>query len=429
MQKTIQILLKILAKLIIKKYRPKIIGITGSVGKTSTKEAVYTILRIKYRVRRSIKNYNNELGVPLTIIGATAPGRSPIGWLAVFLQAFALIIKTDKNYPEVLVLELGVDRPNDMDYLLSIVKPAINVLTAVGTVHVKYFSSKTELRKEKFKLIRATPKEGRSIVNYDNKNTRLAISESKARVISYGLEKKSDLQAIEIRYSFENSRVAQTLSGLNFKLVFSGRAVPVFIPNILSEAMIYSVLAGAAVGISMNMNLLEIAQALRDYIPPKGRMNLIMGVKNTYILDDTYNSEPASARAAINMLGRIPVSAEAKKYAVLGDMLELGKYSVEKHKEIGQAVFDKKIDQLIVVGERSRDTKRQALEAGMDETQVFEFSASDEAGRFLQNRIKPGDLLLIKGSQGMRMEKIVKELMLSPQNAKELLVRQEKGWI
>ena len=122
MQKIIELKLKILAKMIICKYRPKIIGITGSVGKTSVREAIYTVLKKKYNVRRSIKNYNNELGVPLTIINAEAPGKNIFGWLAVFFKALKLIIFKEKNYPEILVLEMGVDKPGDMDYLNSIVE-------------------------------------------------------------------------------------------------------------------------------------------------------------------------------------------------------------------------------------------------------------------------------------------------------------------
>lgn len=428
MKKIIELILKLLSRLILVKYKPKIIGITGSVGKTSAKEAVWTVLNQSYRVRRSIKNYNNELGLPLTIIGDSAQGRSFVGWLAVFLHALSLIVKRDPAYPEVLVLEMGIDRPGDMDYLLSIALPDISILTAIGTVHAEYFRSKKELAKEKAKLVLNTPKEGWAIANSDNQEARQALSRSRARTISYGLEEKADLRAVEIRYSFESDKANGILNGLNFKLMHKGRAVPVFVPNIFSEALVYAILAGAAAGLAMEINLLDIARSLRDYSPPKGRMNIIKGIKDTYIIDDTYNSEPQSVRSALKMLSRIPVAAGAKKYAVLGDMLELGKYSGARHYEVGVLLAEHKIDKLATVGERSRDIKRGALESKMSEDDVFEFPDSASAGRFLQNRIKPGDLILCKGSQGIRMEKIVKELMADPLRAKDLLVRQEKGW-
>lgn len=429
MKKLLQFKLKVLAKIILRKYRPKIVGISGSVGKTSAKEAIYAVLRQKYRARKSIKNYNNELGLPLTVIGESARGRSLVGWLAVFLRALALIVKKDPEYPEILILEMGIDRPGDMDYLLGIARPDIGVLTSIGTVHAKYFGSRGNLAKEKIKLVEAVRQEGFVLVNRDNEYARRAIDKSRAKVISYGLEPGADLRALELRYSFETDSLANTLSGLNFKLAHKGRAVPVYVPNVLSEAMVYAALAGAAVGLALDINLLEISQALRDLTPPKGRMNPLPGIKGCFLIDDSYNSEPQSLRSAISMLARIPSPAGGTKYAVLGDMLELGKYSVEKHQEIGRLVAEKKINKLAIVGERARDIKRAALEAGMDENDTYEFSDSLGAGKFLQNRINPGDIILIKGSQGMRMEKIAKELMADPLNAAELLVRQDSSWL
>ncbi|MCG2690768.1 hypothetical protein L6249_01715, partial [Candidatus Parcubacteria bacterium] len=136
MKKIIQFKLKILAKMILAKYKPDVIGITGSVGKTSAKEAVYTALASKFNARRNIKNYNNEIGLPLTVIGVDSPGKSIFGWSAVFLKALKLILIKDVNYPRILILEMGVDRPGDMDYLNSIVKCKIGIVTLIGPVHL-----------------------------------------------------------------------------------------------------------------------------------------------------------------------------------------------------------------------------------------------------------------------------------------------------
>ena len=133
--------------MILSKYQPEIIGITGSVGKTSTKEAIYAVLSKKYRVRRNIKNYNNEIGLPLTIIGEESGGKSLLKWTVIFINAWKLILKKDKNFPEILILEMGIDRPGDMSYLTDIVKCKVGVVTTIGTVHAEYFDSIDDIQK------------------------------------------------------------------------------------------------------------------------------------------------------------------------------------------------------------------------------------------------------------------------------------------
>lgn len=146
MKKIIQALLKTIAKIIINKYKPRIIGITGSVGKTSAKEAVYAVISGKFRARRGEKNYNNEIGLPLTIIGASSAGRSVARWLAVFLRASKIIFFKDKNYPEILILEMGIDHPGDMEYLLSIAQPEIGILTFIGSVTCGIFRNTGKIK-------------------------------------------------------------------------------------------------------------------------------------------------------------------------------------------------------------------------------------------------------------------------------------------
>ena len=425
MKKLIQLKLKIAAKIILAKYKPKVIGITGSIGKTSAKEAVYAVLKDKFNVKRSVKNYNNEIGLPLTVIGVDSPGRSLIGWILVFLKASKLIFFKDKNYPKVLILEMGVDHPGDMDYLLKIVKPDIGIITFVGSVHLEYFASKEKLRQEKTKLIKNIKKFGYAIINYDNEDSRKSINESRAKVITYGLDEKANLRAREIRFSFE--KISENfLQGINFKIIYDGAATPVLLPNILGVNAVYAALAGVSAGIALGMNMVEISQSLRNFVSPKGRTSIIKGIKNTIIIDDTYKSEPQSAIAALEILKRIP--AKNRKIAVLGDMLELGKYSEKGHREVGKYLFKARIDKLILVGERSRDIGRGAVAAGMLKDNIFHFPKSDDAKIFVQDRLREGDLILIKGSQGVRMEKIVKEIMAEPLRAEELLVRQGDEW-
>lgn len=426
MKKIIELKLKFFARLILKKYKPKVIAITGSVGKTSTKEAIYPVIKSQFQARKNIKNYNNEIGLPLTIINARAQGKNIFGWAAVFFKATKLILFKDKNYPKVLILEMGIDHPGDMDYLLKIVKPDIALMTLVGKVHVKYFKSVENLHTEKAKLTDAVKDGGWAIFNYDNKYSKASAEKSTAQKLTYGLAEGADVRASEIRFNFEQDRGRKEIEGMKFKLSYRGETVPVKIDRAISLPAVYSALGGACAGIASGLSLKQIAASLQNYVPPKGRMNIIDGNKKSTILDDSYNAEPESMKAALDMLKKVPGS---RKLAVLGDMLELGKYSEEAHKEIGQIVAVNKVDKLIVVGERSRDIARGAKESGMRLDDIFHFPFSEEAAKFLERRLREDDVVLVKGSQGIRMEKIVKEVMAEPLRAKELLVRQDESWL
>jgi len=426
MKKILQFKLKFWSRLILKKYQPVVIGITGSIGKTSAKEAVYEVLHDKLRARTSIKNYNNEIGVPLTIIGRESPGRDLFGWANIFLYAVRLCLITDKNYPQVLILEMGVDRPGDMDYLMSLVPVNVGVVTAVSYSHLEYFGTVLNIKKEKQVLIEKLDSKGLAILNFDNEHTKEMSAVSKTRVLTYGLGLGADLRAEDIIYNY--TKEGYDLSGINFKLNYKGSIVPVMMKNVMAETALYAALAAAATAIYFDYNLVEIAQALSNFSLPKGRMNLLPGIKHTFIIDDTYNSSPEAALAAVDTLGRVKVDAHAEKYAVMGDMLEIGSYTEEGHQLVGRKIADSGINHLIAVGEKARHYIRGAKEAGMEDDYIFYFDKPEMAGRFLQNRVKAGDVLLVKGSQGARMEKVVKELMAEPERAEELIVRQGKEW-
>lgn len=428
MKKIIQLKLKVLAKLILLKYKPEIVGITGSVGKTTTKEAIYRVLSAKYSVRRSLKNFNNELGLPLTIIGSDSPGRNIFGWIVVFLKATVLILFRDKNYPKILVLEMGVDRIGDMDYLNSIVKCKVGVVTMIGLTHLEYFGTIDKIQKEKSKIISDLEKGGWAVLNYDNEKTRKIADTSKSRVITYGFNEKASIRAQEVVFSFED-KGEQDLRGISFKLTYGGSFAPVLLPQVVGYNAVYSALAAAAVGVAFDMNLLDISEALRSFSTPAGRMNLIPGIKNTMIIDDTYNSSPTSSISALDVVKKIPLSVGKRKFAVLGDMLELGRESVAGHKQVGKYLVESGIDKLIVVGERALDIAVGARGAGMTDDNIFAFSNSEKAKKFVQSRIKEGDLILVKGSQGARMEKVVCEIMAEPLRAEELLVRHTLDWL
>lgn len=426
MKEILMFKLKILAKLILLRKKPLVIGITGSVGKSSAKEALSLVLSKKFKVRATYKNYNNEIGLPLTIIGAKSPGKNILSWFSVFFLALKIIIFGDKNYPELLILEMGIDRPGDLKYLCSLAKPKIGIVSSVSYAHIEYFGSLLEIKKEKEVLVKSLQAHGAAILNFDNQFCKEMADVSKVKVISYGFKEGADLIAQDIKYNFDKGDYE--LSGINFKLNFRGSIVPVLMKNALSPGAVYASLAATACGLELGLNLVDIANSLKDFSLPRGRMNVLPGINNSFIIDDSYNSSPEACLSALEVLGSIKIESESKKYVVLGDMLEIGSYTDEGHSLVGDKVARIKTDILITIGDKSLITADSALKNGLSSDKLFHFNDASEIGKFLVGRINSGDIILVKGSQGMRLEKVVKEIMLEKDRASELLVRQGGGW-
>jgi UDP-N-acetylmuramoyl-tripeptide--D-alanyl-D-alanine ligase len=421
-------LLGALAKSVIKKYRPIVIGITGSVGKTSAKEAIMAVLKAQFRVRATTKNYNNEIGVPMTIIGATTyPGRSFLVWTSILAKGFVLLLWKDKQYPEMLILEMGADKPGDIKYLTEMAPCTVGVLTYISHAHTEFFKSLKAIAAEKRIIIKHLPKDGYAIVNFDCAEVMETIGVTSAQVISYGFNQGAVVQATDVKIISDEATGWPT--GLNFKVLYAGSIVPVFLPGMMARESISAALAGLCVGVALGVNLVEGAEGLASVQPIPGHLCLIPGVKDTLIIDDTYNSSPAAAKAALKVLQEVKLAGGSYRYAVLGDMLELGPETENAHREVGFVVAEHGIDYLITVGEAAKGIATAAHEAGLGEDKIARFATSVEAGKFLQEKLHRGDVVLVKGSQGMRMEKIVKEVMDEPLRAGELLVRQSDDWL
>jgi UDP-N-acetylmuramoyl-tripeptide--D-alanyl-D-alanine ligase len=420
-------LLAFFSRKIIKKYQPKVIGISGSIGKTGVKEYIEFILKNKFRVRASIKNYNNEFGLPLSIIGIISPGKNIWGWFKVFGRALKLLIIKDKNYPEVLILEMGIDRIGDMDYLLSIVKPDIGILTNISHSHIEYFGTLEQIKKEKSKLLKNLNKNGIAILNSDNSHLKELIPELKSITCSYGLNEGADFRAKDISFILPENLLQADFYGINFKLEHEGSIVPINLARAVSYSSIYSSLASLAVGFYLGLNIIEMAEYLNDIIPIIGRMNILPGIKNSIIIDDTYNASPESTLNALKTMEVIPKTM-GRKIVILGDMLELGDYSDEGHCIVGKKIAEMKIDALFLIGSLAEKIGQTAIKSGFDKNNVFNFSKTEDALEFIKNGILSNDLIMVKASQGMRLEKIVKTIMLEPQKADKLLVRQGVEW-
>ncbi|MFA4873212.1 MAG: UDP-N-acetylmuramoyl-tripeptide--D-alanyl-D-alanine ligase [Patescibacteria group bacterium] len=426
-RKLIQRILGWFARKIIHKYQPRVIGITGSVGKTSAKEAVAKVLEGSFAVRKNERNYNTEIGIPLAIIGYAGQPKSFFNWLEVLLNAIELLLFKDRGYPTVLVLEMGADHPGDIRTLTKIAPCDIGVVTAVGPTHLEYFSTVEEVLKEKSILVSHLRKGGTAILNHDDALVYPLRHRTQAQVFTYGYAASASVQAVEAKTSLDpwlQNKKSDYLGGVTFKLVFQGATVPIRLQGLIGNPPVYAALAAAAVGINLGLNLHTIAERLSALKGLPGRLTLIRGVRGTLIIDDTYNSSPVAAVEALSLLRDLAPSGH-RTWAVLGDMLELGAYTKEAHEEVGSAVVAKaNASMLITVGERARDIARAAMKAGLSSNMVFSFATPEEAGRFIQNRLQEGDVLLVKGSRGMHMETVVKELMAEPLRADELLVHE-----
>lgn len=421
--------LKLLAVLVLKKYNPRIIGITGSVGKTSTKEAVHAVLSAHYRVRKNEKNFNNEIGLPLTIIGSEGGGNSTWRWLGVFLKALSVIL-FPVEYPEILVLEMGADRPGDIKYLTAFLKCEVAIITDVSGSHLEYFKTIEKVGEEKWSLVESLPGGGSAVVNIDNSYIAKLKDQTKREdlnFLTFGFSAEADIQAMDVFYNYgeENQLAGKEIRGLSFKLNYKGTTLPVRLNNILARHNIYAALAAVAAGINFKLNLVEIAKALENFCLPQGRMSLVSSIKNAFIIDDTYNSSPVSALAALEVLRDIQAT---RKIVVMGDMLELGKESETGHRAVAKKFLETHSNIFMAVGKRMQWAVEELKKHNISPERLFVFADPMSAGRKLQEIIQEGDLILIKGSQGMRMEKVVEEIMEEPQKAEKYLCRQSADW-
>jgi UDP-N-acetylmuramoyl-tripeptide--D-alanyl-D-alanine ligase len=425
-------ILTIESRLVLKKYHPTIIAVTGSVGKTSTKDAIYAVLTaMDNHVRKSDKSFNSKIGLPLTILGVSNAWKNPLGWLSNIICGLELIFfKSD--YPKIIILEVGADHPGDIENKVKWLKPDIAVITKIGDVpvHVEFFKSPAEVLKEKIFLAKGV-KAGGIIVLYADDGKLAGLKFEGRKIMTYGIVESAGVRGSLPIVLYKEENGFKKPIGLTFKLDHGGNSVPIMLPGIIGKSHIYPILAAAAVGLVQGVTLAQIIKSIGDYKPPCGRMNIIDGRNDSTIIDDSYNSSPTALAAALLTL--VEIEGVKRKIAVLGDMMELGSYSAEEHKKAGALVAEYldvvRGDLLITVGQRAKGIKEGAMVAGMSESSIISFDDSFEAAEKVKVMIKAGDVILVKGSQSPRMERVTKALMADPSRAPELLVRQEKEWL
>lgn len=351
-------------------HNPRVIGITGSVGKTTTKELVAAVLSRRYNTLRSRGSYNNEIGLPLTLLQLTSAH-------------------------ERVVLEMGMYDVGEIAELTQIARPQVGVVTNIGPVHLERTGSMARIARAKAELVEALPADGTAILNYDEPLVREMAEKTQARVVYYGLSPKADLWATNIQ--------GMGLDGIRFRLHYEGETIHLRVP-LLGRHSVHTALRAAAVGLTEGESWQEIVEGLQGG-SPQLRLVAVDALNSSTLLDDTYNASPQSTLAALNLLDELG----GHKIAVLGDMLELGSYEREGHRKVGLRVIDS-VDVLITVGPLARIIGEEALRWGMPASAVHLLEDNGQAIELLKQIITAEDTILVKGSRALQMEEIVNAL-------------------
>lgn len=346
----------------------RVIGVTGSVGKTSTKELIAHVLGQKFRVVKSSGNLNSESGLPLTLLAM-------------------------EEEPDKAVLEMAMYVPGDIRLLCRIARPIIGVVTNVGVSHLQRAGSLEAIMNAKAELPESLPPEGIAILNSDDPRVRAMATRTPARTVFYGLTAEADVRATDV--------ASEGLAGIRFKLHYGTDTVPVWTP-VFGQHRISNLLAAAAVALVEGMTLDEIAAALAT-AQVEIRMRVLQGKRGATIIDDTYNASPASMIGALEFLAELP----GRRLALLGDMKELGPVKEASHRQVGVRAAAC-CDVLFVVGELGRLIGEAAAAAGLPNVRCF--TAKEEAIQALLAEMQQGDFLLVKASRAMELEAAVAAL-------------------
>ncbi len=420
LKKTLIRILTLQAQFILKKYKPRIIAVTGSAGKTSAKDAITAVMEGFFSVRKSEKSYNSEIGIPLTVLGVPNQWGNIFGWLGNIAQGL-ITMCTNVRYPEWLVLEVGADKPNDIQKAMEWIHPDISVITAIGEVpvHVEYYDSPEAVFKEKCKLLHGLVKGGIGIVNADDALLKEVVVRDDVRLVTYGWRKGVDVHATHASVMSENN----TLTGMCAKVKIGKSVFPIRVRGVLGNQQIYPALAGLAVAHVLDKNILMSLHALERKVPAPGRMRILEGTASSVIIDDTYNASPLSMSSALDALAQVPAT---RRIVLLGHMAELGTFSESEHTKLGEHAA--RVADLVLTSGSQSDGIADAVRRRKGTGMVVSFSGPEHAAQYVSAKIKAGDVILVKGSQSARMEKAVKLLLAKPEDAEKLLVRQEDEW-
>ena len=350
----------------------RVIGITGSVGKSTTKELTTTVLKQRYRTLKNPGNLNNEIGLPMTL------------W------------RLGEGHDRA-VLEMGFYIPGEIKFLCELAQPVVGVVTNIGTVHAERAGSQEEIARGKAELVQSLPAapDGVAILNYDDSLVQAMADQTKARIFYYGMSPEADLWADQVE--------GLGLDGIKFRLHYQKENIHIKVP-LIGRHSVHTVLRAAAVGLVESLSWEEIIRGLRSG-HTQLRLVAVKAACGAMILDDTYNASPKSMLADLNLLEEM----EGRKVAVLGDMLELGRYETHGHQMVGIRAAEV-ADIVVTVGQLAEIIAKSAADTGFSEKNIYSFAETAEAIEFLTNFLTEDDVVLVKGSRGMRMDKIVSSL-------------------
>ncbi len=353
-----------------RKLNIRVIGITGSVGKSTTKELVAEVLEQRYRTLKNPGNLNNEIGLPISLLRLSEGHQSA-------------------------VLEMGFYVPGEIAFLCDLALPQVGVITNIGTVHAERAGSQEAIARGKAELVESLPPDGVAILNYDDPLVREMAAKTQARVFFYGLDQQADLWADEV--------VGLGLDGIRFQLHYRGETLTLRVP-LIGRHSVHTALRAAAVGLVEGLTWQEIISGLRSG-NTQLRLVAVRTESGALLLDDTYNASPQSTLAALNLLEEL----DGRKIAVLGDMLELGPYEVRGHELVGLRAAEV-VDELVTIGELGGIIARAAFKSGLAETSITQLETTQQAISYLKPKLGSEDVVLVKGSRGMQMDRIVAAL-------------------
>ncbi len=408
--------LGLFARAVVRRYRPRIVMVTGSVGKTSTKDAVAAVLAARFFVRKSEKSFNSEFGVPFTILGVGNPWGNPFAWFSIIKSAFALLALPN-HYPNMLVLETGADRPGDLARILRIATPDAVVVTRLPEipVHVEAYPSPDAVREEEFSPAYALRAGAPLIIPADDAHALDMAIRTPARIISYGTTEDASVHIGSAGFYEVEGKVA----GMTADVDSAGERGSLIVRGSVGKTQLLPAAAALAVATAFDIAFPEALRALEAYEPPPGRGRLLAGKNGSIVIDDSYNASPAAVEEALATLKAFPRAL--RRIAVLGDMLELGRYSVMEHERIGTLARDS-ADVVAAVGIRAR-----AFASASGNAEVLLFDSAQAAAQSLAALAREGDVILVKGSQSVRTERVVEALLADSADTTRL-VRQEKKW-
>lgn len=411
----VQKFLEVWVKLKLGRTRPKIIGITGSFGKTSTREAICEVLKTRWSVFKSQKGLNTEIGLLLAVLEQPSGFSSPVKWIKILLAAVLNAFFGKKC--DFLILEYGADKPGDISHLVKIVKPDIAVITHISAIHQdkNQFKNIKDVFSEKKRLAEVLDPSDIAILNYNDKFLQQLNGKLRAKI--FWFNEKEGIHADNLKNTHSGFSATIQMGSQKIDAHFSVAGsyhIDIFLPAILC-------------GILHGLTLQESIKALEKFRLPPGRMGIIEGKNGCTLLDSSYNASPKTMKEAINLLKDFPGQ---KKIAVIGNMNELGEHGREEHMKIADYLDSSWLDELIAVGEFAHITAAECLKKGFPKAKIKILRDSAEAGQYLLSKnLKKGDVILFKGSQNrVRLERAVKMLMAHPEQAKKLLCRQESIW-